>query len=296
MKIAVLDLSEYCFIRDVMKKLEGAGVEFFSSGEEGFQAENKYRVIIDRLSFQDPYLRQAMLLASLKGTYVINNPFASVLNNKIIQYRLIDSLGVKQPKTIMLPRINCDWELGGSVREPDWDSIRRSTELPCVLKPHDGFAWDDVYVIKSFGELRNVYDSIKHRCIMLLQENIDFTDYFRVFCINKRDVYIAKWTPKKGGIGEYAHPDSEQMKSFGSRISDLTVKINKLIDFDFNAVEWCVDSEGDLYVIDAMNEVPDIDQKFMPDDCYFWIVDRFCECVMDKLNSGEKNRVFFETH
>jgi len=294
MKIGILELGEYQFIQDVAKRLGDIGTEFITTAEQRFPPENKYRVIIDRLSFTDPYLRQVMMLASLNGAYVINNPFASFVNNKMLNHLITESLHIKQPQTMVLPRVNEEWELGGSVREPAWEDIRRQMTFPCILKPFDGFAWTDVYTVASFRELENLYSALKNKQIMLLQEKIEYKDFFRVFCINKRDVLIVRYIPKPAGLGQYMHPEKKSIDDFGERITEATIRLNKKMDFDFNAIEWCVDDDGELYIIDAMNEVPDIDRKFIPDEYYHWILDKFCALVREKFNSSENNKTFFD--
>jgi len=294
MIIGILELPEYQFIQDVARKLSDIGTEFVSFGERRFPGEERFRVIIDRLSFQDPYLRQMMQLAAMNGTYVLNNPFATTINNKILDSQMKHSLGIKQPMTIVLPRMNEEWNLGSSLHEPAWDMIRREMNFPCILKPFDGFAWDDVYVVASFRELENLYNALKFRKIMLLQEKIEYTSYFRVFCVSKKDTLIARWVPKPFGLGEYRQPDKIDLEAFGERMSEATIRLNRKMDFDFNAVEWCVDEEGELFVIDSMNEVPDIDRRFIPDDHYNWLVDRFSACVREAFVSDRKNRSIFD--
>jgi hypothetical protein len=296
MKVGILELREYQFINDVAKKLDDLGVEFINIAELDMDVHSKYRVIIDRLSFQEPYLRQMLMLASLNGTYVLNNPFSSTINNKVSIHKVAESIGIKQPKTLVLPRMTGEWELGELVKDPSWPDIKKKIEFPCILKPFDGFAWENVYEIASFRELDNMYNALKERHIMLLQEKIEYTEFFRVFCVNKKDVLIAKWVPKPMGLGQYMQPDPKTVSKFGEKITELTIKLNRLIDFDFNAVEWCIDDGGELFVIDAMNEVPDVDKKFMPEEYYWWIVDKFCACVRDKMSPEESNRNMFHLH
>ena len=181
------------------------------------------------------------------------------------------------------------------MREPDWEAIRRSIQLPCILKPYNGFAWENVYVVASYRELENLYNSLKQDHIMLVQEKIEYTDYFRVFCVNRKDVLITKWAPIPGGIGGYSVPDSKQLEVFGKRITDATTALNKMLDFDFNAAEWCIDEDGELWMIEAMNEVPDADRRFIPDEQYWWLVDKLCQCIMEKTSSNERNRTAFGT-
>ena len=295
MKIGILDLKEYEFIRDVAEKLKGADTEFFSVGDYNFEEPPIYDVVIDRLSFQNTYLRQVLMMLSLNGVYVINSPFSSAINNKIIECDVAKSLKIKHPKTIILPSNDENWELGGAVREPDWDRIRKTMPLPCIMKPFDGFAWDNVYTVASYREAENIYNAMKPNHVMLLQEKIDYTEYFRVFCVGKRDVLITKWVPKPLGMSICEKPQDKHLEVFGKRITDATINLNRALDFDFNAVEWCISEDGELYMIESINEVPDIEKKSMPADYYWWIVDKFSELVMEKASSNEKNLTRFDS-
>ncbi len=291
MKVGILELKEYGFVQDVARKVsEKLDVEYICMGEISHPPEQRYRVILDRLSFQDPYLRQAMMLASLGGCYVMNNPFSSSLNNKMTSHMAAEGLGIKQPATVFLPMANDKWDLCGTVKDPSWDEIKKKISLPCIMKPYDGFAWEDVYTVTSYKELENLYNSIKARRLMIVQEKIDYAEYFRVFCVNKQDVLITKWKPKPSAMGEYSHPDQKTMDKYGERIRSTVTRINSVLDYDFNAVECCIDYEGELYIIDSMNEVPDIDRKFIPEDQYEWLVEKVSGCIIQKFGSGEQNR------
>jgi hypothetical protein len=62
---------------------------------------------------------------------------------------------------------------------------------------------------------------------------------------------------------------------------------------DINVVEWCVDNRGQEWVIDALNEVPDMPKERIPPEHYWWIVDRFVACVRDKLQGDQRNKTIF---
>ncbi len=65
------------------------------------------------------------------------------------------------------------------------------------------------------------------------------------------------------------------------------------LDLDVNVVEWCLDEEGQPWVIDAFNEVPEIRKESLPPDYYWWLVDRFVACIKDKLDPGKQNKTIF---
>jgi hypothetical protein len=274
-------------------KALGGQAEFISASDFDSLGENKYRVIVDRLSFQDPFLRQFVMDASLKGCYVINNPFSSEIINKIHEQKLAKSIGIRVPKTIVLPRMNPDPDVKDSAREPNWEDLRKKISLPCIVKTYNGYAWENVFVAASYREVENLYNAMKFSHILLVQEKIEYTAYFRVFCLNKKDVLICKWDPKPMGLGVYSHPDKKLIETYGQRLSDASIKMNSMLDLDINAIEFCIDEEGDIVMIEAMNEVPDINKNFLPADFYGWLVDRFAKCILEKQGSQETNRSIF---
>jgi glutathione synthase/RimK-type ligase-like ATP-grasp enzyme len=292
MKIGILELRDYEFMRDVARVL-GENAEFISLADFDPLQGNRYRVIIDRLSFQDTYLRQFLKSASLGGCYVINNPFAADINNKILDGKLAASIGVRHPKTMILPKFNPDWEATDPVKEPDWEELRKKITLPCIVKPFDGYAWEKVFVAASYREVENLYNALKQKHILLVQEKVEYTDYFRVFCVGKKDVLIAKWEPKAMGLGVYSHPGKNLLEQFGESLSEASLKMNMKLDLDFNAIEFCIDEDGKICMIDAMNEVPDVMKNVLPQDFYGWLVDKFAKCALEKHGSSETNRSTF---
>jgi len=93
--------------------------------------------------------------------------------------------------------------------------------FPCILKPFDGYAWQDVYVVKSAEELQNLYTALSHRYILLAQQLIRYKDYFRVFCFDKRNVLFTRWIPKPLAMGQYLYCDLSGMRGITDRLADL---------------------------------------------------------------------------
>src|SRR4030042_1373144 len=165
--------------------------------------------------------------------------------------------------------------------------------LPFILKPFNGYAWQDVYVISSLEELNAIYPELSRRRILMAQQLIRFRDYFRVFCFDKKNVIFIRWVPKPFAMGQYLNCDLTEMKSTADRLADLTIQLNRALDLDVNVTEWCVDEDGRWWVIDAYNEVPDVVPEALPPDYYLWIVDMFSASIKDKLESNKKNRTPF---
>ncbi len=280
-------------MRDVISRLGDVPAEFVSLGAETVPVEHHYRVLVDRLSFCHPFLREVVKSLSLSGTYVINNPFTASATNKILDIRLGSRLGLTFPKTIVLPDRRVIDETDGAIARPDLRRVAEELGLPCVLKPYDGYAWEDVHVVCSAEELENLYLSLSSRRLLLAQQLIKFTAYFRVFCFDKRDILFVRWVPKPFGMGQYLYCQPGDIGEERERLTSLTIQLNHALDLDVNAVEWCVDGEGRWWVIDAFNEVPEVIPEMLPPEYYSWIVDRFAACIKDKLAMGKQNRTPF---
>ena len=123
-----------------------------------------------------------------------------------------------------------------------------------------------------------------------MQQKVGYSQYYRVFCIDKRDVLFIRWIPRPLGMGEYLH--TEAGGAAESRVVEQMMRLHSCLDMDINVVEWCVDGKG--WVIDALNEVPDMPKERMPPEHYWWIVDRFAACVRNKLRGDGGNRTLFE--
>jgi len=177
------------------------------------------------------------------------------------------------------------------VAEPDWQAIEEMIGFPCILKPVDGYAWQDVFRVPDSATLRGLYDSLKNRRTMIVQELIRYVGYYRAFCVSARDVLIVRWSPKPFDLGEYAIPGPGELGSAEDHIVRKTIDLNAALGLDFNAVEWCLTKEGTPVIIDSYNDVPDVRREKLPPIAYDWVVDRFCACVKEKLVGNESNGI-----
>ncbi len=296
MKIGILDYNTESFSQDIMQKLNALGynAEFVLLKQQKLPIEKKYDAILDRAGFQYDFLHETMKAMAMQGSYIINNPFAYTSANKIIDAMLCAKLRIATPKTILLPQIDGEWEPNDPIEPPDWEEIQKEIAFPAIMKAFNGFAWENVFEVKSAEDAKKKFEELKKNFTMLLQEKIEFTDYYRVFCINKKDLLVAKWKPAPLGQGKLLFVEPVQAESLKKKIEKQTIELNKSLDFDINAVEWCIDKKtGKPVVIDAFNEVPDFDKTTMPEQYYWWAVDRVIDCIRDKADRHRKNKVFF---
>ena len=282
------------FINDLLEKLRYIGVDFISFSGQLAPLKSDYRVIVDRLSFHHPFLQEMLKNLSLNGSYVINNPFSVITTNKLVELKICSNLGIPFPKTVVLPDTTAQESLGEIIDDPDWQKTIQEVGLPCIIKPYNGSAWEHVYRVNSEEELKAAYERIKHRHVVLVQEAIQFQDYFRVFCIGKKDVLFIKWIPRPQAMGQYILFDSESLGANRDIIARQTIELNKSLDLDVNAVEWCVNREGKAWLIEAYNEVPEIDKRSIPRPYYDWLMEKFADLVLEKFDSAERNRTTLE--
>ncbi len=290
MKVGILEEKDNVFASHVRSGLSGIETEYVAISDL-VSGRSDYKVVLDRSSYFNPYIREYMKSLALHGTYVINNPFAASSTNKMMDMQICNHLGIPYPKTVVLPLFN-QYELD-YMREPDLDRILEDLELPCVLKPHNGYAWDHVYIVTSIKEFKNMYQALKGSHILLAQEYVESHDYYRVFCVGKKEVLPVRYDPKPGGMGKYMYSVPDESDKALKDITKWTLEINKAIDFDFNAIEWCIDEDGKPYIIDAFNDTPEIIKGMIPESFYDWLVDRTCCLIREKFSSDETNRNIF---
>ena len=295
MKVGILGSKYEAFINDVISRLGGAEIEFLSFRQQKAPISGDYRVIVDRASFCHTFLKEIMKNLALRGTYIINNPFSTTTTNKVVEIGIGNPLGISFPKTIVLPGTNLTEETEEWIAEPKWEHIIEEIGLPCILKPFDGYAWTNVYTVNSIEELKQIYYSMRPSQVMLAQRLIRYTDYYRAYCFNKKDVLFIKWIPKPFGMGQYVYSDLKPIENIKDTLTKLTIDLNICLDLDVNAVEWCIDKDGHPWVIDAFNEVPEINKEAIPEEYYKWMVQKFVECIKDKLDSNQRNKTVFHT-
>ena len=294
MKLGILESQSDAFVNDIVSHLNGVDVEFISFRHLKTPITSNCNVIIDRASFCHTYLKEIMKNMSLAGTYVINNPFAATATNKLLEIGIAKSLDISFPKTVILPGANLSDETEEWIGTPVWEEIIEEVGLPCVLKPFDGYAWTNVHFVNTLDELKGLHATMGPNQILMVQKLIRYEDYYRVFCINKKDVLFVKWVPKPLGMGQYLHSDLRPLQHIIDKLTEQTIKLNISLDLDVNAVEWCIDDNGQPWVIDAFNEVPEINKKALPADYYDWMLTRFLDCINDKLGSNQRNKTLFQ--
>ena len=100
---------------------------------------------------------------SLAGAYVLNDPFFTLVFDKLSESLLYDSHSITHARTMILPSRNGTEDVSEMVAEPNWQEVEEVIGFPCILKPVDGYAWQDVFKATDPATLRGLYESLKDR-------------------------------------------------------------------------------------------------------------------------------------
>lgn len=258
-----------------------------------------YSVIIDRISQDVPFYRTWLKNAAVTGTAVINNPFWWSADDKYFNNCLMTKIGVPVPKTAIIPSRalpdDTSNESFSNLAFPlDWDSIFAYTGFPVYMKPFAGGGWKNVYKIDSKEDFFENHAETG-QLVMLFQEEIVFTEYYRCYCIGGKYVRIMSYEPRNPHHLRYVadfQPSPERLK----QMTDIVLKINAYLGYDFNTVELAV-KDGVPYAIDFCNPAPDAELTSVGEENFEWVVETSANYAIEKAlenKEGEDNLTWGE--
>ena len=273
------------------KKVKGIKAESVKVNvvEQGKPTE--YDVIIDRISQDIPFYRAYLKNAALNGTAVINNPFWWSADEKFFNNALATKIGVAVPKTVLLPSNQHPEDTNSdsmrNLEYPlDWEYIFEYIGFPAFFKPFAGGGWKNVYNPQDQNEFfRNYHET--GTLVMMLQEQIDFTEYFRCYCIDRRDVRIMQYDPKQPHHLRYVQNPKPIEAKLLKRIEKDVLKINNALGYDFNTVEFAI-KDGIPYAIDFGNPAPDADINSVGEDNFEWVVEAAANMAIRRAKAHKK--------
>jgi hypothetical protein len=243
-----------------------------------------YAVIIDRISQDVPFYRTWLKNAALTGTSVINNPFWFSADDKYFNNCLMTKLDVPVPKTAIipsreLPDDTTDESFSNLAYPMDWDTIFKYVGFPAYMKPYAGGGWKHVYKLNSKEDFFEKHKETG-QLVMLLQEEIIFTEYYRCYCIGGKYVRIMSYEPRNPHHLRYAadfKPSTEKLQL----MTDIVLCINKYLGYDFNTVELAI-RDGVPYAIDFCNPAPDAEKTSVGEENFEWVVETAAKYAIDK--------------
>ncbi len=288
------------FLDEVNRRTHETGVsaEYVQIGGTRINEPVPYRVIIDRISHEVPYYRLYLKNAVLQGVKVINDPFMWSSDDKFFGTSLMDKLGVKQPRTAVLPNkeyipgIIHDESLRNLAYPIDWDGIVEYVGgFPCVLKDAFGGGWREVYIVRSMEDLWDKYNQ-SGLLTMILQEFIEWETYARVMCLGQRDLRVMKFVPRPTYGNNYM-PEHDFAPELVEQLERDTLAICRAFGYDMNAVEFAV-RNGEPYTIDFMNPAPDMDVNSLGRTHFDWMVTHLADTAIRLALSNEETRARYD--
>ncbi len=269
--------------------------EFVRIDEVEQHVATDYAVIIDRISQDVPFYRAYLKNAALMGTAVVNNPFWWSADEKFFNNALAVRLGVPVPKTLLLPSKERPADTSeNSFRNlamMDWEKAFAHIGFPAYMKPHSGGGWKSVYKLDTPDDFFRAYAET-NQLVMLFQEAVDFTDYFRCYCIGGKDVLIMPYEPRNEPHLRYA----TEMKTTGdagkkllATMKDYVLKLNHGLGYDFNTVEFAV-RDGIPLAIDFGNPAPDADIKSVGQHNFDWVVEAAANMAIERARKQVPGR------
>ena len=248
-----------------------------------------YAVIIDRISQDVPFYRAYLKNAALNGTAVINNPFWWSADEKFFNNCLALKVGVAVPKTVLLPSKEHPPDTGDksfrNLAYPlDWDGIFEYVGFPAYFKPFAGGGWKNVYRLESPEQFFRVYDETG-QLVMMLQEEIVFQEYFRCYCLDRKDVRIMQYDPRQPFHMRYVRGGPPVQAALLQKVEDGVLALNRALGYDFNTVEFAV-RDGVPYAIDFCNPAPDADVHSIGEDNFEGVVETAANMAIRKAQEN----------
>jgi len=303
-KIGILHGKERSFPNAIIECINSKGIEGVTAEpvriDKAMQGEpSGYAVIIDRISQDVPFYRTWLKNAALRGTAVINNPFWWSADEKYFNNCLMTQIGVPVPKTAILPSYELPTDTSGesfsNLAYPlDWEGIFNYVGFPAYMKPFAGGGWKNVYKLRNVEEFFQKHAETE-QLVMLLQEEIVFTEYYRCYCIGRKYVKIMPYEPRNPHHLRYSAdfaPTPERLK----QMEEIVLKINNYLGYDFNTVELAI-RDGVPYAIDFCNPAPDADRASVGEENFAWVVEHAANYAIERAlaqKDGQDNLTWGE--
>ena len=242
----------------------------------------EYAVIIDRISHEIPYYHAYLKYASIQGTYVINNPYVLSADSKFSSIALVNRLGFKSPKTVVLPNKQVEKDVTPSsfrnLKYPmDWQAIIDYVGVPAIFKDNLASGRRGVHRVHNVDELIQRYDESSTRT-KILQQIIESDEHIHCFVIGQEKVLALRYSLKHG---RYKQNNLKNDSELGQKLTETALRITRSYQYDINMVEFVI-KDGEAYVINGTYPTPDIDQTLMTEEQFQWLVTETVELAISR--------------
>jgi glutathione synthase/RimK-type ligase-like ATP-grasp enzyme len=243
----------------------------------------RYDLILDRISHEVPFYRTYLKVAAIRGTQVVNNPFWWSADDKFVGNVLALEAGVAVPKTVLVPHKqhppNTRSESYTNLEEPlDWEAMFAYLGFPIFLKPAHGGGWRDVHRVDDPEAFFRAYDQTRD-LLMIAQEGIVFSEYYRCYAIGRERVRSMPYDPGAPFERRYRRGGAPVPAERLGRLEADALALCRTLGYDFNTLEFAV-RDGVPYAIDFMNPAPDCDRFSVGDESFEWVLSTAAEFLI----------------
>lgn len=286
-KIGILFGDEQSFPQAVLKKINSVSDEIRAEVVK-FDIHSiddllQYDVIFDRISNKIEFYRGILKSAVLSGIRIVNEPFFACADDNFFNATLAMKLHIKTPKTVIIPSKEHPDGINGksfsNLAYPlDWDKAFDYVRFPAILKPNKGEAGYNEYKIYNEYEFFSAYD-ISGKSAMVLQEYVQYDQYFRCYTIGADRVRLMSYNPSKPMHLRYEKVQPAIDEKLKTRIEKISKTISKATGLSFNSVEIAV-KDNEPYVIEFLNLAPNADLEYLHQDNFNWLVENTAEYLI----------------
>ncbi len=294
-KIGLLYGIENTFPEALMEKINtknkiNVSAELIKIGGVRMDEMFDYNVILDRVSFEAPFYRSVLKNAMLKGIHVFNNPFWCSADDNFFHASLGQKIGIKTPKTIILPskelpRGTTPDTMRNLIYPLNWEAIFDYIGFPAFIKPNIYNRTHNEYKVYNSNEFFSAYDLTGDQT-MLLQESIEYDEYYRCYVIGKKETRIMNYDPSKPLHLRYSPGEVKIDKKLADEIEKISLKICIALGFDLNAIEFAL-KNSELYAIDFFQPAPLAKKSYLHKDNFNWLVDATADFLIRVAKEGK---------
>jgi hypothetical protein len=272
-KIGILHGMERSFPEAFVERINRAGLKDIKAEpvvidmvQQG--VGDDYAVIIDRISQDVPFYRAYLKNAAISGTAVLNNPFWWSADEKFFNNSDASFANLKFPMS--------------------WEKIFQHIGFPAYMKPHAGGGWKSVYKLNNMDEFFKSYSETS-QLVMMLQEEIVFEDYFRCYCLGRKDVRIMQYEPRNPHHLRYQSNNGPASAKLLKQVQDYVLLLCNALGYDFNTVEMAV-RNGIPYAIDFCNPAPDAEVTSVGQENFEWVVEHAAKMAIERAQAQKPGK------
>ncbi|MCX8491655.1 MAG: hypothetical protein ORN54_11365, partial [Cyclobacteriaceae bacterium] len=169
-----------------------------------------------------------------------------------------------------------------------WEKIFQYIGFPAYMKPHAGGGWKSVYKLSDRDQFFKSYSETS-QLVMMLQEEIVFEDYFRCYCLGRKDVRIMQYEPRNPHHLRYQSNSGPASAKLLKQIHDYVLLLCTALGYDFNTVEMAV-RNGIPYAIDFCNPAPDAEVTSVGQENFEWVVEHAAKMAIERAQAQKPGK------